>query len=61
MEVTANKRLTIRFILNDGTEETLKSVLCYVYGYHNNKMEVGFSDGYVKTYNMKNVIKMEIE
>lgn len=61
MEVTNNKRLVIRFIFKDGTGKLLKSVMGYAYGYHNNKMEVGFSDGYVETYDMENVTKIEIE
>lgn len=61
MEVTNNKRLVIKFIFKDGTEKTLKSVMGYAYGYYNNKMEVGFSDGYVETYSMKNIDRIEIE
>lgn len=61
MEVTNNRRLTIRFLSKGEVEETFKSVMCYSYNYSNNKMEIGFSDGYVETYDMKDIDKVEIE
>lgn len=55
-----NNLHTIKLISDDDIE-TLKRVMCFAYSRFRDEMEVEFSDGYVKTYDMKHVIKMEIE